>query len=723
MRNMEEVLELKHPVHRFERWHYDPHHILGLQSLNDSEKVIRLFRPGAVAVYLEVFGKIVEARKVNDEGFFECIVPKETTYADYLIYHHNGLLAHDPYAFSSTVGEIDAYLFGRGVHYRLYEIMGTKMCIHQGVQGVKCAVWAPNAKSVALVADFNFWDGRVNPMRSMGRSGIWELFIPGIGNGEKYKFEIRTQEGAIKIKSDPFATYSELRPFTASIVSDVDAYPWSDQEWINQRATRNIDRPLNIYEVHLGSWKKQNGPFLNYRTLSHELAAYCKEMGFSHVELLPIAEHPLDESWGYQVTGFYSVTSRYGTVEDFQYFVNFLHQEGIGVFIDWVPAHFPTDDHSLSQFDGTSLYEHADPRRGYHPHWNTGIFNYGRFEVSNFLIANALYWFDKMHIDGLRVDAVASMLYLDYGRKEGEWIPNIHGGKENIEAIEFFKHLNSVVHEQFPGIVMSAEESTAYAGITHPLERGGLGFDLKWNMGWMNDTLRYFSKDPLYRSYHQNDLTFGLLYAFSERFLLPFSHDEIVHGKGALLAKMPGDDWQKFANMRLMYSYMICQPGKKLLFMGGELGQWHEWDCKGEISWDLLNYDRHQMLQRFFQEINHFYQRSPALWEFDFDHRGFEWIDFSDHHNCTISYLRKASNCYLFCVHNFTPNYVPQYFIRLQNVAFIKEVFNTDREEYWGSGKINPSIDIVQDPHKRRVGVHIQLAPLATMIFEVQFVL
>jgi 1,4-alpha-glucan branching enzyme len=445
-------------------------------------------------------------------------------------------------------------------------------------------------------------------------------------------------------------------------------------------------------------------------------------MGFSHVELLPIAEHPLDESWGYQVSGFYAVTSRYGTVEDFQYFVNHMHQEGIGVFVDWVAAHFPLDEHSLVRFDGSDLFEHADPRKGFHPHWNTFIFNYGRYEVVNFLIANALFWFDKMHIDGLRMDAVASMLYLDYGRNEGEWIPNAYGGKENIEAIEFIKHLNSVAHERFPGIFICAEESTAYTGISHPLERGGLGFDLKWNMGWMNDTLSYFSTDPIFRSHHQNNLTFGLLYAFSEKFILSFSHDEVVHGKAALLSKMPGDDWQKFANMRLLYSYMICQPGKNLIFMGAEFGQWREWNCKEELSWDLLLYERHQMLQRFFKEINHFYHSSKALWEYDFDFRGFEWIDLSDLNNCVISYLRKGSSHYLLCIHNFTPNYVPSYFVRLQNAASVREVFNTDREEYWGSGKINLEVAIVRDHQERPVGVQVQLAPLATMIFEVHFV-
>jgi 1,4-alpha-glucan branching enzyme len=700
----------------------DPHRILGLHPSGSNSKVIRIWRPGAPYLHLEVFGKDVEAKKVSPEGLFEYEVPSNTTFTDYRIYQ-NGILAHDPYAFLPTFGEIDAHLFNRGVHYKLYEIMGGRLCTHQGIEGAKFSVWAPEAKGVSLVSDFNYWDGRVNPMRMMGASGVWELFIPGLKQGEKYKFEIRTSQGHVRVKADPYALSSELRPATASILFDVDSYSWGDQKWIHERAHRPRDSfPMTTYEVHLGSWKKHGDRPMGYRELAIELAKYCKEMGFTHVELLPIAEHPLDESWGYQVTGFFAATSRYGTPQDFQFFVDYMHKEGIGIILDWVPAHFPRDDYSLAQFDGTYLYEHSDPRKGFHPHWNTYIFNYGRFEVTNFLIASALFWLDKMHIDGLRVDAVASMLYLDYGRKPGEWIPNKYGTHENLEAIEFIKHFNSVVHERFPHILTFAEESTSFTGVTHPLEWGGLGFDLKWSMGWMNDALCYFQKEPLYRSYHQNDLTFGLLYAFSERFILPLSHDEVVHGKASLISKMPGDDWQKFANLRLLCSYQICQPGKKLLFMGAEIGMWNEWHCKEELPWDLLQYERHAKLKIFFKELNHFYLANQALWEFDFDHRGFEWIDFSDRQNSVISYLRKGTNRYLFIVHNFTPNFVPQYFIRLPNVASINEVFNSDREEYWGSGKINGGVEIICDPNDRRTGVQLHLAPLATMIFEVQFV-
>ena len=476
---------------------------------------------------------------------------------------------------------------------------------------------------------------------------------------------------------------------------------------------------MNIYEVHLGSWKK-NGPyFLNYKEIAKELAAYCKEMGYTHVELMPIQEHPLDESWGYQVSGFYAVTSRYGSPEDFQWFVNHMHQNNIGVILDWVPGHFPTDDFSLGRFDGTALYEHEDPRQGWHPHWSTYIFNFGRKEVSNFLLANALFWFDKMHVDGLRVDAVASMLYLDYGRDDGQWIPNIYGGKENLDAIEFFKHLNSVVHDKFPGILMIAEESTSFMGVTHPVDHNGLGFDLKWNMGWMNDTLRYFSKDMFFRHYHHNDLTFGLLYAFSEKFALVLSHDEIVHGKNSLIGKMPGDIWQKFANVRLLIGYMMCQPGKKLLFMGGEFAQWNEWYCKAEIEWFLLRFPTHQGVQRMVKEINHLYLEHGCLWERDFDYNGFEWVDFSDRKNSVISYLRKGSLDRFLCVHNFTPTFLDEYVINLKGAGEIHEVFNSDDVRYGGSGKLNTHPEILRNEYGQPYAVKIRLAPLATMIFRV----
>lgn len=700
---------------------HNPHIVLGLHQVDEETKVIRLWRPSAHQIHLEVQGKILEAKKLGDEGLFELAVSSSVFALDYKVYHPSGLLAHDPYAFAPTFGELDSHLFSKGVHYKLYEVLGGRLHEQEGCKGVKFAVWAPSAKSVAVVGDFNQWDGRINLMRSMGHSGVWELFIPGLKVGEKYKFEITTKEGHVRLKSDPMAYYSEYRPNTASVVTSVDSYEWRDQEWVEKRLVSDANIPMTVYEVHLGSWKKKQGEFMNYREIAHALAEYCNQMGFTHVELMPVAEHPLDESWGYQVTGAYSITSRFGTPEDFQYFVDHMHQKGIGVFVDWVAAHFPTDDFSLAQFDGTYLYEHDDPRKGYHPHWNTYIFNYGRYEVCNYLIANALFWFDKMHVDGLRVDAVASMLYLDYGRKEGEWIPNKYGKNENLEAIEFLKHLNAAVHQRFPKVLMFAEESTSFPGVTHPLGWNGLGFDMKWNMGWMNDTLKYFKIDPFFRHFHHNTLTFGLLYAFSERFILVLSHDEVVHGKASLLSKMPGDSWQKFAGVRLLYSYMICQPGKNLLFMGCEIGQWGEWFCKEELPWHLLSYPHHKGLHKMTSDLNHFYKNRAALWRYDFEGKGFEWIDFADRKNSVISYLRKSDDTYLACVHNFTPTYFSEYFIPLRNIAEVHEVFNTDREEYGGSGKINPSV-IVKKEGSSSEGFTIQLAPLATMIFEVKFV-
>ncbi|MBM3207223.1 MAG: 1,4-alpha-glucan branching protein GlgB [Chlamydiae bacterium] len=699
---------------------HNPHGLLGIHSLNEKSKVIRLWRPQATSIYLEVKGEILQSTLVHKDGIFELRVPSSIGPKDYKVYHHGGLLSFDPYAFSPTIGDLDAYLFSQGVHYKLYDILGARLHTENGVQGVRFSLWAPSARSVSLIGDFNHWDGRVNPMRSLGGCGLWEIFIPGLAVGEKYKFEIVTSEGTIKVKSDPMAYYSELRPNTASIVADVDTYQWNDTQWRLKKQHSNIETPVLIYEVHLSSWKRSEHGFINFRQLAHELAEYCRYMGFTHVELLPISEHPLDESWGYQITGPFAITSRHGNPSDFQYFVDYMHQNQIGVIVDWVAAHFPVDDFSLAQFDGTCLYEHQDPKQGFHPHWNTYIYNYGRKEVSNFLIANALFWFDKMHVDGLRVDAVASMLYLDYGREDGQWIPNKYGGKENLEAVEFLKHLNSIVHEQFPKALMIAEESTSYPGVTHSLESGGLGFDMKWNMGWMNDTLSYFKTDPFFRRYHHNQLTFGLLYAFSEKFALVLSHDEVVHGKASLLSKMPGDTWQKFANLRLIYSYMLCQPGKKLIFMGAELGQWTEWSCKEELPWYLLDFPYHKGIQNLVRDINHFYQNNSSLWSRDFDSRGFEWVEFSDRVNSVVSYLRKSDQEIVLCVHNFTPSYFSEYFIPLKNIESIEEVFNTDREEYEGSGKINTFVNLCYEGYSC-VGFTMQLPPLATAIFKVNF--
>lgn len=699
--------------------HHHPHSFLGLQEKGEA-KVIRLWRPGATQLHLEVFGSIVQATQVDSAGLFEYEVPKETSFLDYRVYYQSGLLAHDPYSFSSTFGELDQYLFSRGVHYELYDRMGGRKTTHLGVKGAKFSVWAPNAKNVSLLCDSNYWDGRVNPMRMQGYSGVWEIFMPGLLAGEKYKFEIHTQQGQRFIKADPYATQSEMRPATASILSNIDEFEWQDQKWLEQRAIKSQHAtPLSIYELHTGSWNQQDGQFLNYKELAHRLAAYCQEMGFTHVELMPIQEHPLDESWGYQVTGFFAPTSRHGTPQDFQYFVNFLHLAGIGVILDWVPGHFPIDSFSLAQFDGSALYEHADPRQGYHPHWSTYIFNFSRHEVSNFLIANALYWCKKMHVDGLRVDAVASMLYLDYGREHEEWIPNIYGGKENLAAIEFLKHFNSVLHQQVAGVITIAEESTSFPAVTQLVENGGLGFDFKWNMGWMNDTLRYFSQDPLYRTYHHHDLTFGLVYAFSEKFICALSHDEVVHGKKHLLSKMSGDRWQQFANLRLLLSYLYCQPGKKSLFMGMEFGQWNEWNCKKEIDWCLLQFADHRQISDLVKELNRLYLYHPALWEKDFDEKTFQWVSFQDQKNSVISYLRKTEKETLLCVHNFTPSYHYHYFLPLFDIKTAVELFNSDALCYGGSGKINSSPQVIIDPENLVSGLAIEVAPLATMIFSI----
>ncbi len=700
---------------------HDPHAVLGLHTYDDKHKVIRLYRPEAAKIHLEVRGKIVEATRIHDSGLFECIVSKDLAYNEYRVYHQNGQLTFDPYAFWPTFGELDQYLFGRGVHYSLHRQMGARLTHHQGVDGVKFTVWAPSAKGVSLVGDFNHWDGRANPMRSLGACGVWELFVPGLKAGVRYKFEIVSQTGALSIKSDPYALSSEVRPKTASVVADIDHFNWTDQEWVERRKSQGKNRPMTIYEVHLGSWKKTEGHFLNYRELAHDLAAYCKEMGYTHVELMPIAEHPLDESWGYQVTGFFAVTSRFGSPQDFQYFVNHMHEQGIGVIVDWVPGHFPRDDFSLSSFDGTCLYEHEDPRQGLHPHWSTLIFNFGRLEVQNFLVASALVWCDLYHVDGLRVDAVASMLYLDYGREEGCWIPNCYGGKENLDAIQFIKHANATIHTNFPGVITIAEESTSFSGVSHPLEQGGLGFDYKWNMGWMNDTLRYIEKDPIYRVYHHNDLTFGLLYAFSEHFVLVFSHDEVVHGKRSLLSKMPGDMWQKFANLRLLLSYQMCQPGKKLTFMGCEIGQWNEWYCKSEVEWQLLEYPTHQGIKRCVEELNHLYLHEKALWADDFSHHGFEWIDFRDGKNSVISYLRKGDGHTLLCIHNFTPTFHNEYLVHARGVRRVEEIFNSDDARYGGSGKVRQPVKILHDNSETPYALSISVAPLATTIYRIHY--
>ncbi len=683
----------------------DSHHFLGL---HEDGKLIRLFAPGQKGVKLKVQGKEVEGVSAG-KGIFEYRLSEKITPKDYQITHLSGLIAHDPYAFLPTFTREDEELFGKGKHWKIDEVMGGRLCTHQEVQGVKFSVWAPCAKRVSLVGDFNKWDPERNPMRMMGSSGVWELFIPGLEEGEKYKFAIYTTEGAVRYKADPYAFQGEMRPNTASVVTRVDRHVWNDQEWMEKRKSY-LHQPINIYEVHLGSWKKGDGEFVGYREMAPILAKYVKQMNYTHIELLPLMGHPLDESWGYQVTGFYAISRRYGSVEDFQFFVDHLHQNGIGVIFDWVPGHFPTNDHSIAEFDGTYLYEHKDPRQGYHPQWNTHIFNFGRGEVSNFLIGSALFYLDKMHIDGLRVDAVSSIVYLDFERKEGEWIPNEEGGNKNKEGIAFLKELNQKVHELYPSALMIAEESHAFPGVT---DVKGLGFDLRWDLGWMNDTLKYFETKHEFRSHLQKNLVHEMSYFYDENHLLPFSHDEVVHEKKSLLSKMPGNEWEKFANLRLLLSYMISHPGKKLLFMGGEIGQWHEWNCKEELHWDVLTMPYHQKLQDCIAALNGFYLAHPALFSGDFSKKGFEWVATSDETHGILSYFRRGEGETLLCIHHFSPEELENYLIPIKNCREPKEIFSTDSKEYGGCGIMNREIKV------EKGGIRLNIAPLSTLIIQV----
>ncbi|RMG72772.1 MAG: 1,4-alpha-glucan branching protein GlgB [Nitrospirae bacterium] len=625
----------------------------------------------------------------------------------------------------SIITEYDLYLFGEGNHLRAYEKLGSHIVEIDGVRGVHFALWAPNAEEVSLIGSFNNWDPSVHRMTPLGSSGVWYIFVPEIGEGELYKYQIKSRfNGEIRIKSDPYGFYFEQRPKTATIVYDITRYQWKDQQWMEaRRKTDPLKRPMNIYEVHLGSWmRKPDGSFHSYRELADLLIPYVKEMGYTHIELLPVTEHPLDESWGYQCTGYFAPTSRYGSPDDFKYFIDACHGSGIGVIMDWVPAHFPRDDFSLRRFDGTCLYEHEDPRKGEHKDWGTLVFNYGRHEVRNFLISSAFFWLDVYHIDGLRVDAVASMLYLDYSKAEGEWVPNEFGGRENLEAIAFLKKLNETLHLYYPGAVTIAEESTAWPGVSRPTYVGGLGFTFKWNMGWMHDTLEYFEKDPIFRKYHHSNLTFSLLYAFSENFVLPLSHDEVVHGKRSLLEKMPGDRWQKFANLRAMLGLMYGHPGKKLLFMGGEFGQPSEWDCNAELQWGLLEDEMHRKLRDYVKDLNRIYLTEPALYERDFEHEGFEWIDFSDVEESIISFIRRGYNHknFLVFVCNFTPVPRHTYLVGVPEPGFYREILNSDSELYGGSNVGNlGGIEAVPHPvHGRPFSLNIALPPLGVLIFK-----
>ena len=623
--------------------------------------------------------------------------------------------------------EDDLYLFNEGSHFRLYEKLGAHLLTTEdGQEGAYFAVWAPDAEQVFVIGDFNGWDKASHPLYSQGQSGIWERFIPGVGKGALYKYRINSRYRGYKVgKADPYAFYNEIPPKTASVVWSLE-YSWGDQEWMKKRHERNtLDAPIAIYEVHLGSWKRvpaENNRSLTYRELAPQLTEYVKQMGFTHVEFLPVMEHPFFGSWGYQITGYFAPTSRYGTPQDFMFLIDYLHQHDIGVILDWVPSHFPTDEHGLGFFDGTHLYEHAYPQKGFHPDWRSYIFNYGRNEVQSFLLSNAFFWLDKCHVDGLRVDAVASMLYLDYSRKEGEWMPNKYGGRENLEAIAFLRRFNEEVYKSYPDVQTIAEESTAWPMVSKPTYVGGLGFGIKWDMGWMHDTLVYITKDPIYRKYHHNDLTFRMLYAFTENFILPLSHDEVVHGKSSLLGKMPGDDWQKFANLRLLLGYMYAQPGKKLLFMGAELGQWREWHHDESLDWHLLEYQRHTEIKKWVEDLNRLYRSEPAIYELDCEPAGFEWIDGSDVKHSVISFTRKGKSTgdIVLIVCNFTSMTHFNYRVGAPHSGFWTELLNSDAKQYGGSGQGNlGGVKAATVPwHGRPYSLNITVPPLATVFFK-----
>lgn len=640
----------------------------------------------------------------------------------YIDYDGGSHEVDDPYRFPPLLSDFDLHLLSEGTNYEAYSSLGAHSMVLDGVPGTRFSVWAPNALVVSVVGNFNAWDERRHPMRAR-TSGVWELFLPDIGEGVAYKFAVKSRfRGYSQMKTDPYGFASEEPPKSASIVTDLSKHQWNDDKWIDFRGTTNwLDKPVSIYEVHLGSWvrSERNRP-LTYRELAKKLIPYVARMGYTHIELMPILEYPFSGSWGYQVVGYFAPTSRYGTPEDFMFFVDQCHAAGIGVIVDWVPAHFPKDAHGLAFFDGTALYEHEDPRKGEHRDWGTLIFNFGRNEVKSFLISSAMFWLKKYHIDGLRVDAVASMLYLDYSRKAGEWVPNVHGGNENLEAIAFLKKFNELAH-QVPGVITAAEESTAFPGVSKPVYLNGLGFTMKWNMGWMHDTLHYFESDPLYRSYHQNEITFSLIYAFSENFVLPISHDEVVYGKKSLIGKMPGDEWQRFANNRAFLTYMFAHPGKKLLFMGAEIGQGGEWNYESQLDWWLLDYEIHRQFQEFNAALNKLYKQEPALYEVDFQYQGFEWLDIHDWRNSMVSFIRRAKrpDDHLVVICNFTPQPHQNYRIGIPEAGEYQEIFNSDWKAFGGSGVANDYINAVSSPsHNQPASVELTIPPLAVMILK-----
>jgi 1,4-alpha-glucan branching enzyme len=705
---------------------HDPFSYLGLHREN-GDWSLRVFLPHAHTPEVYTANGWAPFERIHEQGLFAYTnrtPPPEPCRIRYLTEDDRVVETWDAYSFATTISGHDLHLFSEGRLFEAYRTLGAHIMVHGGVIGTRFAVWAPNAERVSVVGDFNRWDGRTHPMRVLGASGVWELFIPGLGAGELYKYEIRNRHtGAVMVKTDPYGFMFEKRPGTAAKVAGQNTYEWSDQPWMAQRAKSNwLHAPMNIYEVHPGSWKyPHGGGFYNFRELAAMLLPYVQDMGFTHIELMPVSEHPLDESWGYQTTGYFGVTSRYGTPDDFRAFVDMFHQAGIGVLLDWVPGHFPKDDFALARFDGTALYEHADPRMGEHQDWGTYIFNYGRNEVRSFLIGSAHYWLSEFHIDGLRVDAVASMLYLDYSRKEGEWLPNRYGGRENLDALSFIREANIMVHQEFPGALTIAEESTAWPMVSRPVYVGGLGFSMKWNMGWMNDNLRYFSHDPVHRRYHHNDLTFGQLYAYSENFVLPLSHDEVVHGKHSLLDKMPGDTWQKFANLRLLFTYQLTYPGKKLNFMGNEFGHGTEWQVKSGLDWHLLEIHWHQGVRNLFRDLSHLYRDTPALHELDFSGDGFSWIDCHDADQSVLSYVRwSQERKFVIVALNFTPVPRTNYRIGVPAPGAYREALNSD-SAYYGGGNLGNGAGIRADdipwmgyPHS----VQLTLPPLAGIILE-----
>ncbi len=705
--------------------HHDPFSLLGKHNFTNSD-LIRAFIPGAAWVRIAENGASMQ--RMANTDLFAWHGPANQVPDHYrLIWrdsHGAEHVAYDPYCFPPQITDFDLHLFGEGKHWHVYRILGAHRAQIDDVHGVRFAVWAPSAERVSVVGDFNNWDGRCHAMQVLGSSGVWELFMPGLSVGQPYKYEIRTRDhGHILLKTDPYGQHFEQRPATASRVPAQQPYTWQDADWIQQRRDSDWQKdPISIYEVHLGSWKRDgNGHFLNYRQLATELVEHVSKAGFTHIELLPITEHPLDASWGYQTTGYFAPTSRFGEPDDFRFFVDHCHQHNIGVLLDWVPAHFPRDSHGLANFDGTALYEHSDPRRGEHSDWGTLIYNYGRNEVKNFLLASAIYWLEEFHLDGLRVDAVASMLYHDYSRDAGEWLPNIYGGRENLEAVAFLRELNIITHAEFPGTMIMAEESTAWPGVSRPVDTGGLGFSMKWNMGWMHDTLRYMSHDAIHRQYHHNDLTFGLLYAFTENFILPFSHDEVVHGKQSMLYKQPGDDWQRFANLRLLYTYMFTFPGKKLLFMGNEIAQGREWNFDTSVEWYLLEYASHSGMLTLVSDLNKLYRSHPELHRHDFSHDGFEWIDSIASELSVLSYLRRDGDSIVVVVLNFTPVPRHDYRVGVPVAGNYRELLNSDSSYYAGTD-VGNSGEIATEPvscNGRPHSLSLLLPPLAGIVLKI----